>query len=189
MKIETPRFLLRDFREDDRQCFVDYQMDPRYRRLYDFAESDPARASQLFNLFGDWREENPRQNYQLGVFEYRNSQLCGCAGLRRAGQPVGTAVLGLELSPDHWGRFGAAIEIAAALLEHGFFILNLETIIGATASGNSRVARIAHWFGGHIVDRRDGSAWMKARGWHEIEWAISRIDWNVSPGRRLLKAS
>jgi ribosomal-protein-alanine N-acetyltransferase len=185
MQIETPRFHLRDFLVDDRQSFVDYQMDPRYRNLYDFADSDATRANQLFNLFSDWREQAPRQNYQLGIFERRrNSQLCGCAGLRQSGQPERMAVLGLELSPDHWGRFGVAIEIAAALLEYGFSVVNLDTIIGATASGNSRVARIAHWFGADIVDYRDGPEWMKARGWNQVGWAISHSAWKISRGRR-----
>jgi ribosomal-protein-alanine N-acetyltransferase len=180
MQIETPRFRLRDFLEDDRQSFVDYQMNPRYRNLYDFADSDATRANELFNLFSDWREQDPRQNYQLGIFERRNSQLCGCAGLRQLGQPEGIAVLGLELPPDHWGRFGMAIEIAAALLEHGFSVLNLDTIVGATASGNSRAARIAHWFGADIVVYRDGPEWMKARGWKEVGWAISHSAWKMS---------
>ena len=184
MQIETPRFRLRDFLEGDRQSFVDYQMDPRYRNLYDFADSDDTRANELFNLFSDWREQDPRQNYQLGIFERRNSQLCGCAGLRQSGQQERIAVLGLELSPDHWGRFGVAIEIAAALLEYGFSVLNLDTTIGATASGNSRVAGIAHWFGADIVDYRDGPEWMKARGWMEVGWAISHGAWMMSRGRR-----
>lgn len=182
MQIEAPRFRLRGFLEDDRQCFVDYQMDRRYRNLYDFADSDATRANQLFNLFRDWREQDPRQN--LGIFERRDSQLCGCAGLRQSGQSERMAVLGLELSPDHWGRFGVAIEIAAALLEYGFSVLNLDTIIGATASGNSRVARIAHWFGADIVDYRDGPEWMKARGWKEVGWATSHSAWKISRGRR-----
>jgi ribosomal-protein-alanine N-acetyltransferase len=184
MQIETPRFLLRDFLEGDRQSFVAYQMDPRYRSLYDLADSDSDRANQLFNLFSDWRAQDPRQNYQLGIFERRNLKLCGCAGLRQSGQPKTTAVLGLELSPDHWGRFGVAVEVAAALLEYGFCVLNLDTIIGATASGNSRVVRIAHWFSAYIVDRREGPGWMSARGWDEVDWAISRSAWRVSRGRR-----
>ena len=37
------------FLEDHRQCFVDYQMDPRYRNLYDLADFDATRANQLFD--------------------------------------------------------------------------------------------------------------------------------------------
>jgi ribosomal-protein-alanine N-acetyltransferase len=186
MHIETPRFFLRDFSEADRQPFIDYQMEPRYRHLYDLSDADPASANALFDLFGEWQRQNPRQNYQVGIFDRMDSRLGGCAGLRQSGQPERTAVLGLELSPDNWGRYGMAIDCSGALLACGFSTLNLGTIIGATASGNNRVEALALWFGAAIVDRRDGPLWMKTRGWHEVEWALSRAAWELSPGRRRL---
>lgn len=186
MQIETPRFLLRDFSDADRQSFIDYQMDPRYRRLYDQIAADTGRASKLFDLFMVWRWQNPRQNFQIGIFERTTSRLCGCAGLRRAGKAEGTGVLGLELTPDDWGRHGAAIEVAGALIEYGFCALRLHTITGDTASGNRRVDKLARWFGAAIVGRRDGPAWMAARGWQEVEWALSRDAWQASPARRRL---
>ena len=63
---------------------------------------------------------------------------CGCAGLRKAERDEGTAVLGIELAPDDWGRYRLAIEVAGSLLEHGLFDLHLHTIVGGTASGNRR---------------------------------------------------
>jgi ribosomal-protein-alanine N-acetyltransferase len=189
MHIATPRFVMRDFSEADRQPFIDYQMDPRYRHLYDLSDADTPSVNTLFALFGEWRGERPRQNYQVGIFDRVDSRLCGCTGLRRSGQPERTAVLGLELSPDNWGRFGMAIECAGALVECGFSVLNLDTVLGTSASGNSRVEALALWFGATIVDRRDGPTWMKARGWHEVDWALSRAAWNQSPGKRRLVRS
>jgi RimJ/RimL family protein N-acetyltransferase len=105
MRIETLRFSLRDFSDADRQSFVDYQLDPRYRRLHDRVDGDAEHAARLFDLFMAWRLEAPRQNFQIGIFERATSRLCGCAGLRGAGKPEGTAVVGLELTPR---RLGAA---------------------------------------------------------------------------------
>ena len=186
MHIETPRFLLRDFSEADRQSFIDYQMDPRYQGLYDSVDAEAGRATTLFDLFSVWRQQNPRQNFQVGIFERTSSRLCGCAGLRQAGKSEGTAVFGLELTPNDWGRYGVAIEVAGALLEYGFNALRLHTITGDTARGNNRVEKLARWFGAAIVDSRDSPAWMKARGWKEVEWALSRDAWEASPGRRRL---
>ena len=186
MRIETPRFLLRDFSEADRKSFIDYQMDPRYQALYDWDDTAPGRATTLFDLFSVWRQQNPRQNFQVGIFERTSSRLCGCGGLRQASKPKGTAVFGLELTPDDWGRYGVAIEVACALIEHGFRSLKLHTITGDTASGNSRVEKLARWFGAAIVDRRDGPAWMSARGWKEVDWALSHDAWEASPARRWL---
>ena len=188
MHIETARFLLRDFSEVDRQSFIDYQMDPRYQALYDWVDADAGRATTLFDLFNVWRRQNPRQNLQVGIFERASSRLCGCAGLRQQGKSEGIAVFGL--TPGDWGRYGLAIEVACALIEYGFHTLALHTIIGDTASGNSRAEKLARWFGAVIVDYRDGPAWMRVRGWREVEWALSRGAWEASPGRRrLLKTS
>jgi ribosomal-protein-alanine N-acetyltransferase len=184
MLIRTARFQLRDFATSDRQAFVAYQMDPRYRRLYDFGEADEQRAQELFDLFLSWEAESPRLNLQLGIFEQDTTRLCGCAGLRRAGVDEGTAVLGIELTPDNWGRYKLALEVADAMIEHGFRRLGLRMIIGTTASGNKRVERLAGWFGAHITARRDGPKWMAARGWFEMDWALARDDWTGSDSGR-----
>jgi ribosomal-protein-alanine N-acetyltransferase len=189
LQIETARFLLRDFSDADRQSFVDYQMDRRYLGLYDQMGAGWTRANELFDTFSEWRLQVPRQNFQIGILERATSRLCGCAGLRRAGKPEGTAVLGLELAPDDWGRYGAAIEVASALVEYGFYILGLHAITGDTASGNTRVDKLARWFGAAIVGCGDGPEWMRARGWHEVEWALSRYAWEASPARRRLLRS
>ncbi|MDQ6869319.1 MAG: GNAT family N-acetyltransferase [Pseudomonadota bacterium] len=145
--IHTSRFVLRDFLESDRFAFISYQMDPRYLRLYDFDNTDYQRAQELFDRFITWQQDDPRQNTQVGIFERNTGRLCGSAGLRKAERDGGTAVLGIELTPDDWGRYRLAIEVATALIEHGFRDLNLHTIIGQTGSGNKRVERLARWFG------------------------------------------
>ena len=184
MQIETPRFRLRDFLEDDRQCFVDYQMDPRYRNLYDFADSDATRANQLFNLFSDWREQDPRQNYQLGVFERRNSQLCGCAGLRQSGQPEGWQFLVWSCHPIIGDDLGWPSKSRLRCWNTAFPF--------STSTRLSVPPRVATavWHGSltgsaqTIVDYRDGPEWMKARGWKEVGWATSHSAWKILRGRR-----
>jgi [ribosomal protein S5]-alanine N-acetyltransferase len=182
MLIRTNRFTLRDFREEDRAAFVSYQMDPRYRGLYDAGEGE-GDAQALFDLFLAWRQVSPRENYQFGIFEAEAGRLCGCAGLRMAGAPPGAAVLGIELTPDDWGRYRLAIEVADALLEFGFSTLGLSSVVGDTASGNRRVEKLARWFGAEITDRRPGPGWMVARGWHSVDWMIDRQGWNRSRAR------
>lgn len=183
MFVSTPRITLRDFTPGDRAAFVAYQMEPRYRRLYDLDE-DPARANALFDLFAGWRVEEPRRNFQLGLFDTATGRLCGCAGLRERPRDRETAVLGIELAPADWGRYRIALDAAACLLELGFETLDLRMVVGDTASGNARVEKLARWFGARIVDRRDGPEWMRARGWQEVDWALTRDEWRRSDHRR-----
>ena len=61
----------------------------RDTRLYDWLDADAGRATTLFDLFSVWRQQNPRQNFQVGIFERTSSRLCGCTGLRRQGSQKG----------------------------------------------------------------------------------------------------
>lgn len=169
------RFLLRDFIEVDRPAFVAYQMDPRYLALYDYDAADVQRANDLFDRFEAWRQEIPRVNFQLGVFDRRTNELCGCAGLRKTTDA--TAILGIELAPAKWGHFALALDVATDLMNFGFGGLNLVTILGDTASGNKRVAKLAGWFGAKLIAEREGPHWMTQRGWHEVAWAVDKDPW------------
>jgi ribosomal-protein-alanine N-acetyltransferase len=180
MIIYTRRFKLKDFCESDREAFVRYQMDPRYRRLYGSDRQSEQKALDLFDLFLTWQSEKPRTNFQFGIFEQLSGRLCGSAGLRRKeGAENRPFMLGIELNPDDWGRYRVSIEILSALIDHGFGVLGANTIIGTTASGNMRVARLARWFGAEVIaERTGGPDWMIAKGWHEMDWGLSRANWN-----------
>jgi ribosomal-protein-alanine N-acetyltransferase len=180
--IDFRRIRLRDLGEHDRAAFIAYQMDPRYRRLYDYDDA-PERPNRLFDLFLEWQRESPRINYQFGIFERSSGRLLGCGGLRTTAGDA--AVLGIELAPGEWGRFRLALDAATALVEHGFDRLHLTSIVGDTASGNSRVTKLASRFGASIVAHREGPPWMQSRGWHEVQWAIARRDWQEVRNRLL----
>lgn len=179
MELGTKRFTLRDYAPSDRSAFLAYQADPRYRALYDIAEGDDAHANRLFTLFLDWQAETPRRKFQLGIFERSTGRPCGCAGVRIRIDDPSVGVLGIELTPDDWGRYRAAIEVGEALAEFAFQELGLARIVSDTSSGNTRVAKIAKAFGAELVARRDGLGWMTARGWHEVDWAITHERWEA----------
>lgn len=180
MRILTSRLLLRDFVEADRSAFLAYQADPRYRRLYDIPEGQDCHARELFATFLAWQADQPRQNYQVGFIDQRTDRLIGCGGLRiRQADPT-IAVFGIELSPVVWGRYGLAVEAVAALIDYGFDTMHLQRIIGSTASANTRVEKLARWFGAVIVESRAGPGWMSTRGWSEVDWVIDRATWTGS---------
>lgn len=86
--------------------------------------------------------------------------------------------LGIELAPDYWGRYAYAIEVGRALLDFGFRKLELDVIFGSTVSANVRIARLAEWMGAEVVATHPGSLWMSERGWSEVNWRITRVQWN-----------
>ena len=177
----STRFVFRDFTETDRAGFIACQMDERYRALYghpDTAETRD-RSNALFDRFLDWQHAQPRRNFQIGIFDRATAELIGCTGLRCRDTPANSATFGIELSPTHWGRYRAAIEATAYMIAYGFRELDLVTIIGDTASGNKRIAKLANWFGAEITAERPGPDWMAERGWTELDWSLHRHVWEL----------
>ncbi len=175
MKIQTSRFLLRDFIATDASAFMAYHADARNSKFYGPGAVAP---DTLLTMFQDWATHNPRQNYQLAVVQrHEPYALVGCAGLRRAGLPPDQAELGMELAPDYWGRHAYAAEIGHALLAFGFRKLGLHCITGSTVSANARIARLAEWFGAELVATRPGPEWMAAQDWRSVDWRITREQW------------
>lgn len=178
MRIETRRFLLRDFEEADRVAFRSYHKDSRYLAFYGPEERDPEHAENLLKMFAGWAQAAPRRNFQLAIVSRGTpTVLVGCCGLRQEGQPEGTAELGLELAAIHWGRYNYAIEISKALLQLGFEDLGLREITGVTSSANVPVRRLALWFGAEKIADNAGTPWMQAHGWSEQRWRITREQW------------
>ena len=172
------RIVLKDFVEADRAAFVRYQSDPRYLALYDYAD-EPPRAAALFDLFVTWQSALPRRRFQLGIFDDNRGELLGCAGLRMDAETAGEAVIGVELAPFAWGRYRVALDVVTGLVRFGFDDLGLDRIVGDTASGNTRVAKLARWLGASLADARPGPGWMARRGWHEVDWVLTARDWRA----------
>lgn len=181
MAITTKRFLLRDFTEDDGSAFLAYHADPKSLALYGPEEAVPGHAERLLQTFAFWASERPRRNFQLAVVRLKEPQvLVGCCGLRRAGLDDLRAEFGIELAPEYWGRHGFAIEIARAMIEFGFSKLGLQEIFGSTASDNTRVKRLATWFGATEVVGGAGPACR----WDKTEWQMTYEGWKGNVGGR-----
>lgn len=177
MEILTKRFLLRDFVQEDASAFFAYHADPRYAEFCSPEEVTPGFTHQLFQQFRQWATEVPRCNYQLAIVDRRNLELIGCGGLRQDGYATGQAELGIELAPQHWGRYAYAIEIGKALIDFGFCNLGLEKIIGISVNVNLRVSRLAERYGFQAIDTQPGSDWMQMQGWSQIKWQLTRESW------------
>ncbi|MEH2024122.1 GNAT family N-acetyltransferase [Nostoc sp.] len=177
MDITTKRFLLRDFVQEDEPAFLAYHADPRYAEFCSPEEVTPDFTYQLFQRFIQWETEVPRCNYQLAIVDRRNLELIGCGGLRQDGYAAGQAELGIELAPQHWGRYAYAIEVGKALIDFGFRDLGLKEIIGLSVSANLRVSRLAERYGFQAIGTQPGSGWMSMQGWSQIKWQLTRESW------------
>ncbi len=97
--------------------------------------------------------------------------------MRRAGLPPDHAEFGIELAPDYWGRHAYAVEIGRGMLDFAFRELRVGIVTGSTVSANTRISRLAAWFGAEMVTAHDGGEWMAARDWSNVEWHLTREQW------------
>jgi ribosomal-protein-alanine N-acetyltransferase len=177
MEIITKRFLLRDFVQEDEPAFLAYHADPRYAEFCSPEEVTLDFTHQLLQQFIQWATEVPRRNYQLAIVGHRNLELIGCGGLRQDSSDSGQAELGIELSPQYWGRYAYAIEIGKALIDFGFRDLGLGEIIAISVNVNLRVSQLAERYGFWAIDTQPGSDWMQMQGWSQVKWQFTRESW------------
>lgn len=177
MEISTKRFLLRDFNQNDEPAFFAYRADPRYAEFCAPEEVTPNFTHKLLQRFNQWAAEHPRRNYQLAIVDRRSSELIGCGGLRRDGYGPEQAELGIELAPQFWGRYAFAIEVGKALIEFGFCDLGLTEIRSVSISANLRVSRLVERYGFVLMSTPPSPDWIRARGWHQTEWQLTRETW------------
>lgn len=135
--LRTPRLLLREWREADREPFAAMSADPEVMAMLpplpDRARSDAWIARMQAHLtehgFGYWAVELPG-----------TASLIGAIGLSRVRFPAPftpAVEIGWRLARAYWGR-GYAFEAARAVIDDGFFRLRLDEIVAFTNPANRR---------------------------------------------------
>src|SRR5688572_18766478 len=181
MELTGQRILLREFAESDVGELLAVHSDPRVMR-YDTPEvGTPEHARMLVEMFIEWANENPRQNFQFAIVDRETNALLGSCGIRKKSCPADQAEFGIGIRSDWWGR-GIAQEAARAILRFGFSELDLHEVHGVAVSENEAVTKFVQrlGFSRSIARRRD--AWMAERGWSAVDWVITRETWERLAG-------
>jgi RimJ/RimL family protein N-acetyltransferase len=136
--IETPRLILRDWREEDIEPFIrDLNVEPVMRWLGGprTTEQQVAVVRQRFMV---WQE---KLGFTFWAVERKaDGELLGFCGLKIADDPEspveGEYEVGWRLREDSWGQ-GYAKEAAAASLDFAFHRLGAERVVALTVDGNA----------------------------------------------------
>ena len=146
MRIETPRLILRDWREDDVEPFVALSSDPVVMRFYSaisprqrnvewiVAMSAKLAAGSLGFLAAELKE---------------NGRFVGFIGLNYPifDHPIARIPeIGWRIVADLWGQ-GLAPEGAKACLDYGFETLNLPEVVAYTSAANLPSQRVMEKIG------------------------------------------
>ncbi len=170
MILETPRLLLRDFTADDWPAVLAYQRDPRYLRLYEWADRTPAAVQAFVQMFVDQQHAQPRTRFQLAVTLRATGELIGNCGIRRDSPMSHEAEIGYEIAPDQWGR-GYASEAVAAIVGFGIETLRVHRITAWLVADNVASARVLEKNGFQLEGRLRDKEMYKGRYWDVLMYA------------------
>jgi RimJ/RimL family protein N-acetyltransferase len=175
--IETPRLILRGWRDEDYEPFAALNADPEVMRHFPAthtrSESDALANMNRMHIddhgWGLWAVERKLDQAFLGFV--------GLANPRLPNPMHGQTEIGWRLAQHAWGR-GYASEAARASLDFGFNELGLAEIISFTATENLRSQAVMQRIGMTHRPDRDFDHPSLPKG-HRLErhvlYAISRL--------------
>ncbi|HEX8573978.1 MAG TPA: GNAT family N-acetyltransferase [Allosphingosinicella sp.] len=135
--IETPRLLLRNWREEDIEPFIRHLNTEPVMRWLGGVRTAEQQESTVRGRFMAWQDE---RGFTFWVVERKeDGELLGFCGLKIADDPQspveGEYEVGWRLREAAWGR-GYAKEAAIASLDFAFDKLRAERVVALTVDGN-----------------------------------------------------
>ncbi|QLI80708.1 GNAT family N-acetyltransferase [Chitinibacter fontanus] len=135
--LQTPRLILRDWRDSDLPAFAALGADPEVMRYF----PAPLSAAESSDFVAQIRARLHQHGWGFWALELRETgEFIGMAGLNipRVALPFMPCVeIGWRLARPFW-RQGLAFEAASAALEFGFSTLQLAEIVAFTTLSNLR---------------------------------------------------
>ncbi len=128
----TDRLLIREFTTDDAESFYAFNSDPEVMRYTGEPPSESVeQVRENIRNYPDYRE---RGYGRWAVVHRADDRVIGFNGLKYLPE-IGAVDLGYRFLKQYWGR-GIATESSRAVLEYGFRVLQMDTIIGLAVPEN-----------------------------------------------------
>lgn len=152
--IETPRLLLRDWKEEDREPFARMNGDPMVMEYLPRSLDEKA-SNKLVERF-----EAHFKKYGYGLFAIErkeDGEFVGFTGLHNVEfkEHFTPAVeLAWRLDYEYWGQ-GYGSEAGKAVLEYAREVLDLDEVVAFTVHDNDRMIHLMEKIGLHYVEGGD----------------------------------
>lgn len=179
--IRTPRLLLREWEERDRDLFHRINSDPVVMEFFPFRRDREQADAKMDEL----QAAIEHDGFGFAAIEVVQTSKCaGFAGLSRPNDlpmfPKGTIEIGWRLAPEYWGK-GYATEAAEAWLAFGFETLGLDEIVSFAVAANRRSSAVMERIGMKADPASDfdhpaiGDDHAHLR--RHVTYRLSRADW------------
>jgi len=179
LRLETPRLLLRNFREMDLEPFLLYRNDPEvyryqgWKRPYlreDALEFIAKMKNAIPGTSGEW--------FQLAIESKANGELLGDIAFHLTKSNPRQAYLGYTLSRAFWGQ-GYASEAARKVLDYLFRVLDLHRVLADCDVDNLASIRLLELLGFRREAHYLESFWVESetRWGSEYLYALLQREW------------
>jgi ribosomal-protein-alanine N-acetyltransferase len=166
--LETPRLILRPFREEDLDLFAPLMANPDFMRFSLGVYSREQTAAFLDKVI-NW--QGCGLPTQFAVIHGAENRLIGyCGFLHQQVDALDEIEIAYRLDPDYWSR-GLATEAATAVRDHAFRNLKLTRVISLIHPDNLPSRRVAEK-NGMTIDKK-----TIFRGFPTLVYAINRERW------------
>jgi len=173
MILETPRLILRPFREEDIDRFAELMANRDFMR-FSLGPYTQEQTQDVLQKFFAWTQAGLPS--QFAVIFRRNNELIGyCGFFHQEVDGRREIEIGYRLDPDYWNR-GLASEAARAVRDHAFHDLILPKVISLIHPDNVPSRRVAEK-NGMKMERE-----TVFRGFPTQVFAITREQWLAERG-------
>lgn len=178
LPLETPRLVLRHFRESDAGAFFDYRNDAEVARWQSWENITRAAALEFVGAFSHGGPARPGEWFQIAVADRATDELLGDCALRLLDENPSVAEIGFTFARAHQGK-GYAFEAVSRLIEHLFQDQRRARVIAVTDVENVRSWRMLERLG-MTRDPRSLRSWLKGRWADEYGYTMSQEGWLAS---------
>jgi len=174
--LESPRIVLRHFRDADLPSFLAYRNDPEIAKYQSWESLNEQEAHAFVQEQKTLQPGVPGAWFQLAIELKETGRLVGDCGLKVHQQDTQQAEIGFTLSRDYQSK-GLASETVSCLLDYAFIQLGLHRIIAVTDCQNAPCVALLERLGlrreGHFLQ----NVWFKGMWGDEYLYAILKDEW------------
>ena len=168
MELQTPRLILRSFREEDVDAMAQLFANPDFMRFSLGVFTERKQTVAFIEKVMGWdRAGIPSQ---FAVVPRGEERIVGYCGFFQHPEVPGEIEIGYRLHPDYWNR-GLISEATRALRDHAFTVLNLPRVISLIHPENIPSRRVAEKNGMRTEKE------ITFCGFPTLVYAITREQW------------
>ena len=168
MELQTPRLILRSFREEDVDAMAQLFANPDFMRFSLGVLTERKQTVAFIEKVMGW--DSAGIPSQFAVVPRGEERIVGYCGFFQHPEVPGEMEIGYRLHPDYWNR-GLITEAARAVRDHAFADLKLPRVISLIHPENIPSRRVAEKNGMTIENQ------ITFRGFSALVFAITREEW------------